>query len=108
MHIKQLQQFFDYQPYTGDPQKLVDEIVQQARRYLPSDQLPLIQDAYIYAREAHGDQVRLSGEIYITHPLKATIFLMDMKPDIATIQACILHDVIEDTEITYEDIEKEF
>ncbi len=95
MHIKQLQQFFDYQPYTGDPQKLVDEIVQQARRYLPTDQLPLIQDAYLYAREAHGDQVR-------------TIFLMDMKPDIATIQACILHDVIEDTEITYEDIEKEF
>jgi GTP pyrophosphokinase len=108
MHIKQLQQFFDYRPFVDDPQKLVDEIMQQARRYLPGDQLPLIQQTYEYARAAHGDQVRLSGEIYITHPLKATVFLMDMKPDIATIQACMLHDVIEDTDLTYDDIQREF
>ncbi|USN56343.1 MAG: HD domain-containing protein [Candidatus Peribacteria bacterium] len=103
-----MQQFLDYRPHTDDPQILVDDIIKQARRYLPTEQLPLIQHTYEYARQAHGDQVRLSGEIYITHPLKATVFLMDMKPDIATIQACILHDVIEDTDLTYEDIKKEF
>ncbi len=42
------------------------------------------------------------------HPLRATLFLMSMKPDLPTIQTCILHDVIEDTEITYDDVKKEF
>jgi GTP pyrophosphokinase len=86
----------------------VDGIIQQAKKYLPAEQIPLIQKSYEFARKAHGDQIRLSKEAYIVHPLKATEFLMEIRPDIATIQTCILHDVIEDTIYTQKDIEKEF
>ncbi len=64
--------------------------------------------AYEYAKKAHEWQVRLSWEPYITHPVEAAIILLDLKPDIYTVQACILHDVIEDTTVTYEDISLEF
>jgi len=64
--------------------------------------------AYEYAKEAHKEQKRLSWEPYIIHPVEATLFLMKLKPDIYTIQACLLHDVIEDTPKTAEDIKKEF
>ncbi len=64
--------------------------------------------AYEYAKQAHKEQKRLSWEPYITHPVEATLFLMKLKPDIYTIQACLLHDVIEDTPKTAEDIKKEF
>jgi GTP pyrophosphokinase len=108
MHLKQLQTFFAYEPHTEDPQVLVEDIVHQARRYLTSEQCEDIYTTYEYARQAHGTQKRLSGEEYIVHPLKATLFLMDMKPDLASIQACILHDVIEDTPLTYDDIHDTF
>ncbi len=64
--------------------------------------------AYNYAKEAHKNQKRLSGDPYIIHPVEATLYLMKLKPDIFTIQACLLHDVIEDTPKTAEDIEKDF
>ena len=64
--------------------------------------------AYNYAKEAHKNQKRLSGDPYIIHPVEATLSLMKLKPDIFTIQACLLHDVIEDTPKTAEDIEKDF
>jgi GTP diphosphokinase / guanosine-3',5'-bis(diphosphate) 3'-diphosphatase len=64
--------------------------------------------AYIFAREAHEGQMRKSGEPYITHPLEAVKLLLLLKPDIVSIQACILHDVIEDTPKTKNDIEKLF
>ena len=64
--------------------------------------------AYEYARDAHEWQYRLSWEPYISHPVEATMILLELKPDIFTIQSCLLHDVIEDTPKTKEDIEKEF
>lgn len=67
-----------------------------------------ISRAYNYAKNAHAWQFRLSWEAYINHPVEATIILLDLTPDIATIQACLLHDVIEDTPFTYDDIKKEF
>lgn len=67
-----------------------------------------ITKAYIYSREAHEWQNRLSWEPYIVHPVEATEILLDLKPDIYTIQACLLHDVIEDTPKTSDDIKKEF
>ena len=63
-----------------------------------------IKKAYLFARDAHHGVMRLSGDPYINHPVEATQILLDLKPDLFTIQACILHDVIEDTERTYEDI----
>ncbi len=65
-------------------------------------------DTYIFAREAHGDQIRKSGEPYITHPLEAAKILTVLKPDLVTLQACILHDVIEDTPRTEEEIAEKF
>lgn len=68
----------------------------------------IIWDTYVFARDAHGEQKRKSGEPYITHPLEAAKLLLELKPDIVSIQSCILHDVIEDTESTFQDIEKNF
>jgi GTP diphosphokinase / guanosine-3',5'-bis(diphosphate) 3'-diphosphatase len=63
-----------------------------------------IWNAYIYARDAHEGQMRKSGDPYIIHPVEATVILMSLEPDIHTIQACLLHDVIEDTPKTKHDI----
>lgn len=104
----ELQQFFDYQPVFGDTQVLVDEIIARASKYLQLKDLQTIQQTYEFAKAAHGEWVRLSWEPYIVHPLQATLFLMDVKPDLPTIQACILHDVIEDTAISPEDVGKTF
>lgn len=109
MHLNELQQFFDYQPiFSEDPQFLVDEIINLAVQYLPAESWQDIQRTYEFTKNAHEQTKRLSGEPYIVHPLRATLFLMSMKPDLPTIQTCILHDVIEDTEITYDDVKKEF
>lgn len=67
-----------------------------------------INKAYLYAKDAHHGDFRLSWQPYIDHPVEATLILLDLKPDIYTIQACLLHDVIEDTPKTYEDILKTF
>ena len=74
------------------------------KRYVKSE----IKKAYEYAKMAHEWVMRLSGDPYISHPVAATDILMQIKPDIATIQACFLHDVIEDTDFTYDDIKNEF
>lgn len=86
----------------------MEQIIASASQYLSDEELRKLQKAYIYAAHAHSGQKRLSGEDYIVHPLRATQILLTLKPDATTIQACILHDVIEDTEITYEDIYKNF
>ncbi len=67
-----------------------------------------IWNTYIFARDAHDVQIRKSGEPYITHPLEAAKLLLKLKPDIVTVQSCILHDVIEDTPKSELDIEKLF
>lgn len=109
MDVKELEKFFSYKPFIDqDPQIILDKILIKAKKYLPADQIPLIQKAYVYAAEKHKDQIRLSWEPYIVHPLKATSFLMEIKPDLETIQTCILHDVIEDCNVSERDIEKEF
>jgi GTP pyrophosphokinase len=72
--------------------------------------LPLkeVDAAYEFAKAAHGDQVRYSGEPYIVHPVAVAQILLSLQPDLATLQAALLHDVTEDTEIKLEEIEKIF
>jgi GTP diphosphokinase / guanosine-3',5'-bis(diphosphate) 3'-diphosphatase len=110
MNISQLQEFFQYiSVFDPNPQFLVDEIIARASIYMQgSAHIEAIQKTYEFTKAAHEGVARLSGEPYIVHPLQATLFLMDIKPDTATIQACILHDVIEDTDITYETIAEKF
>lgn len=91
-----------------DDVKIMEQIMNSVSKYLSDEELRKIQKAYIYAAQAHSWQKRLSGEDYIVHPLRATQILLTLKPDAVTIQACILHDVIEDTPISYEDILKDF
>lgn len=109
MDIREIDQFFDYKPvFESDPQFIVDDIISVAWEYLSSDKLLLIQKTYDFAKLAHEWEKRLSWEPYLIHPLRATQFLMEIKPDVASIQACILHDVIEDTPVTYAEIKQEF
>ncbi|WP_315117630.1 bifunctional (p)ppGpp synthetase/guanosine-3',5'-bis(diphosphate) 3'-pyrophosphohydrolase [uncultured Clostridium sp.] len=68
----------------------------------------LVKKAYNFAYDAHGEQKRESGEPYITHPLEVSCILAEMGMDTSTIVAGLLHDVIEDTICTYEDVEREF
>ena len=75
--------------------------------YAPSDQEILLK-AYAYAEEAHANQKRASGEPYFIHPCAVAEILMDLGLDAATIAAALLHDVIEDTEVTAEDIKDAF
>ncbi|MDN5311372.1 MAG: diphosphokinase / guanosine-3,5-bis(diphosphate) 3-diphosphatase [Thermoanaerobacteraceae bacterium] len=76
--------------------------------YNPSADLLLIRKAYEFAKNAHSGQHRVSGELFIFHPLEVAIILADLELDIATIAAGLLHDVVEDTQYTVEDIEKNF
>jgi guanosine-3',5'-bis(diphosphate) 3'-pyrophosphohydrolase len=90
---------------------LISEIIEVMYSYIHGDKKKLedtLMETYIFAREAHEGQYRKSGEPYITHPLEAAKILLTLKPDIISVQSCILHDVIEDTEYEKADIEKRF
>ena len=90
------------------PESLYDELIASVRRYHPSADISLIEKAYKIADEAHKGQVRKSGEAYIIHPLCVAIILAELELDKETIVAGILHDVVEDTVMTEEEIAKEF
>lgn len=107
--LHSFQKFFEYKPcYETDPVEILENILRKARKYLKPEEIDEIKRTYEFTREAHKDVFRKSWEPYIIHPLRATEFLMEIKPDAVSIQACILHDVIEDTDYTYEDIQKLF
>ena len=91
-----------------DPNRLYDMLIARIRKYHPSTDVSMIEKAYKLAVKAHGDQRRKSGEPYIIHPLWVAIILADLEMDKETIAAGILHDVVEDTKFTEEDIRREF
>ena len=86
----------------------ITDILDNAQSYLPSEDLEMIEKAYIYSATVHQGQVRLSGEPYLTHPMEVAGILVDMKLDAATIISGLLHDTVEDTLTTQEQIEEEF
>nr|WP_085944972.1 bifunctional (p)ppGpp synthetase/guanosine-3',5'-bis(diphosphate) 3'-pyrophosphohydrolase [Acetonema longum] len=86
----------------------VDDIIRQVQVYQPEMAVDLLRKAYAVACEAHKGQLRVSGEEYIIHPVGVAKILADLQIDATTISAAILHDVVEDTFITLEDIEKKF
>ena len=91
-----------------DPNRLYDMLIARIRKYHPSTDVSMIEKAYKLAVKAHGDQRRKSGEPYIIHPLWVAIILADLEMDKETIAAGMLHDVVEDTKFTDEDIRREF
>ncbi len=90
------------------PEDLYQELIKRVRRYHPSDDISLIQKAYETARNFHKDQKRKSGEPYIIHPICVAIILADMEMDKETIVAGLLHDVVEDTVMTIDELKDEF
>ena len=90
------------------PDELYQVLIQHVRRYHPSDDISMIEKAYKVACIAHREQKRKSGEPYIIHPLHVAIILADLEMDKETIVAGLLHDVVEDTIMTEEEITEEF
>ena len=90
------------------PEVLYKELMNSVLKYHPSTDISMIEKAYKVASEAHEGQKRKSGEPYIIHPLCVAIILADLELDKETIVAGLLHDAVEDTWMTYEEVEKEF
>ena len=87
---------------------LFESLNQLIEKYLPEDQIKRLRQAYLVARDAHEGQTRSSGEPYITHPVAVACILAEMRLDHETLMAALLHDVIEDTPATYQDMEQLF
>lgn len=94
----------DYQ----SPEELYQALIERIRKYHPSADISLIEKAYRIGTEAHQGQVRKSGEPYIIHPLWVGIILANLEMDKETIVAGMLHDAVEDTDMTLEDVTREF
>ena len=87
---------------------LFENLKEIASSYLPSEQVEKLRQAYVVARDAHQGQMRSSGEPYITHPVAVARILGDMRLDHETLMAAVLHDVIEDTPVTKDDLAELF
>jgi guanosine-3',5'-bis(diphosphate) 3'-pyrophosphohydrolase len=90
------------------PDELYQELIDVVKKYHPSDDISLIEKAYKIAKKAHNDQVRKSGEPYIIHPLNVAIILAELELDKESIIAGLLHDVVEDTVMTNQEIADQF
>jgi len=84
------------------------ELVERVKSYDPGTDEDALNRAYVFAMKAHGAQTRASGDPYFSHPLEVAGILTDLKLDASTIITALLHDVVEDTETTTEDIEQVF
>lgn len=86
----------------------IEELLAEVRTYLPEPAVSLIAQAHATAERAHAGQQRLSGEPYLVHLIATGYYLAKLRLDVTSIVAGILHDTIEDTDVTYEDLEREF
>jgi len=86
----------------------LNDILEKIHRYLPGADLSLIEKAYVFSAKVHLGQMRLSGEVYLSHPLEVAAILANMKMDLATVASGLLHDTIEDTYATLEEIQQNF
>ncbi len=86
----------------------IENIIEKMKENNPKTNVDLIKKAYNFANEYHKKQKRMSGEDYIIHPLSVAYILADLELDDSTIASALLHDVVEDTEITHEDLINEF
>ena len=84
------------------------EVIALCLTYMNSEHVKFVNKAYEYAANAHKEQMRKSGEEYIIHPIQVAGILAEINMDPVTVATGFLHDVIEDTEYTYDDIKEEF
>ncbi len=85
-----------------------DQVIDKTRNYLNEEHVDVVKKAYEYAKHAHREQYRKSGEPYIIHPIQVAGILADLEMDPATLAAGFLHDVVEDTNVSLKDIEEAF
>src|SRR5689334_23835351 len=99
---------------TGSPKELklltakFQQLLGKVAENRPTDDLEIIRKAYDFSLRHHDGQTRASGEPYLIHPLEVAIVLADLKLDSTAISAGLLHDAIEDTPVTHEDVRREF
>jgi GTP pyrophosphokinase len=86
----------------------INDILEKAGHYLSDPHLALIQKAYVYSATVHSGQVRLSGEPYLSHPLEVCNILVDMRMDADTIAAGLLHDAVEDSGVSVQELAEHF
>ncbi|MFN3696449.1 MAG: RelA/SpoT family protein [Pseudobdellovibrio sp.] len=90
------------------PIRTADELIEKIKSYHPQAPVQLLEKAYLFSEKAHEGQMRRSGEPYISHPLNVAGILADLRLDVDTIMTGLLHDTVEDTPVTLEDIKREF
>ncbi len=93
-------------PTRGIDKQVVDLL--QKIDYLPPERRGQVESAYVFARQAHEGQFRKSGEPYVSHPLSVAALVADLRMDVSTILAALLHDVVEDCGVTLEEIEERY
>ena len=86
----------------------LQQILNNVKSYHPEADLELIKRAYEHAAQAHEGQTRKSGDPYVTHPLNTALVISELKLDVASICAGLLHDAVEDTSTTVEELSEEF
>ncbi|WP_215493161.1 RelA/SpoT family protein [Fenollaria sporofastidiosus] len=87
---------------------MIEDLIKIIEKYMTKDEIAFVMKAYEYASEMHKDQKRKSGEPYIIHPVNVAIILADLDMDVETIISALLHDVVEDTPATYDDVKNLF
>ncbi|MDP4155353.1 MAG: HD domain-containing protein, partial [Bacillota bacterium] len=92
----------------NDQMLTAEQVIDKTRAYLNDENVELVKRAYEYAKYAHREQYRKSGEPYIIHPIQVAGILADLEMDPATVAAGFLHDVVEDTSVTLKDLESVF
>ncbi len=95
-------------PEVKSPDELFSELKELCSDYMDAEELDTLDEAYHFALVYHKDQKRKSGEPYITHPISVAIILADLRMDVETIVAGLLHDTVEDTEVTTDEVEEKF
>jgi GTP pyrophosphokinase len=85
-----------------------EDLAEKIGRYYPEASLELVQRGYVVSAKYHKGQVRMNGEPYLTHPLEVANILAELKLDIVTVTAGLLHDVLEDTLMTPDELRKQF
>ncbi len=91
-----------------NPQEIYDEFIENCKKLLTADEIKAVKKAYDVAADAHKAQLRYSGQPYIIHPLAVADILLNLGMDSPSIQAALLHDTVEDTDITLEYLKKNF
>ncbi len=93
---------------THKPVKTLEDLLKKIHSYYPNGDLKIIERVYEFSEKAHEGQIRRSGEPYISHPLSVAAILADLRLDLDTIATGLLHDTVEDTVVTLDDVRREF